>query len=67
MRTSDSSAATVVVRCRQPRSPPVAVAAGHRRFIVASVPVVENGKPVGWSVTYSRAGGTKTTYAICAS
>ncbi|HET7736728.1 MAG TPA: hypothetical protein VFK52_12175 [Nocardioidaceae bacterium] len=41
--------------------------ASGNRYVQSAVPVITNGVPTGWTLTWSSPGGTRTSYVICAS
>jgi hypothetical protein len=68
VKTSNATTEEVTINCGPGQ---VATAwggeASGNRYVQSAVPVVTDGVPTGWTLTWSSPGGTRTSYVVCAS
>lgn len=68
VKTSNATTEQVTINCGPGQ---VATAWGGQasgnRYVQSAVPVVTDGVPTGWTLTWSSPGGTRTSYVVCAS
>lgn len=68
VKTSNATTEEVTINCGPGQ---VATAwggeASGNRYVQSAVPVVTDGVPTGWTLTWSASGGSRTSYVVCAS